>query len=189
VPAKITVEIIEARLKCRYKGHLKLAGELGEPSDYGLLLGESRAHVRASASARLLARQAGHDVPRGLPLDAELLKRGSPLILDATFEDDDLCVRFDALLRVDGDSSLGGFRYAPVLFHEAERPTPDLRVLLAALAELLGPLQGKALAFGVLIHGRGCRERRVKLASAAKEARCLLRELREGGAPRRPGWC
>ncbi len=40
-------------------------------------------------------------------------------VLDTT--DDDLSVRFDALLRVDGVSPLGDFHYQPVIFHEAEK--------------------------------------------------------------------
>ena len=39
-----------------------------------------------------------------------------------------MAVRFDALLRVDGESRLGAFHYLPVLFHEAEKPTLGLRV-------------------------------------------------------------
>jgi hypothetical protein len=39
---------------------------------------------------------------------------------------------FDALLRGVGDSPLGGLHYQPVLFHEAEKVTPDLRLLLSA---------------------------------------------------------
>ena len=50
-----------------------------------------------------------------------------PLLLDAVFKDEDLSVRFDALLRVDGDSPLGCFHYQPVIYHEAEKATANLR--------------------------------------------------------------
>jgi predicted RecB family nuclease len=184
---KVTNAVLEDRLKCRYKAHLKIAGEQGQPHAYELMLKDSREHVRASGTAKLLARHLGQEVPQGLPLTAELLKRGLPLLLDATFEDGDLSIRFDALLRVEGKSRLGGFHYAPVLFHEAEKLTPDLRVVLAAFAELLDHLQGKMPAGGILVHGSGSRERKVNLAGVAKQARRLLRELREarGGAASR----
>jgi predicted RecB family nuclease len=184
---KVTNAVLESRLKCKYKAHLKMAGEQGQPHEYELMLKDSRDHVRASATATLLARHLGQEVPQGLPVNAELLKRGLPLLLDTTIEDGDLSIRFDALLRVEGKSRLGGFHYAPVLFHEAEKPTPDLRVILAAFAELLAPFQGSVPARATLVHGSGCRERKVKLACVAKQARRLLRELREardGPAPR-----
>ena len=33
---KITADTLEARLKCKFKAHLKTAGEHGEPHDYDL---------------------------------------------------------------------------------------------------------------------------------------------------------
>jgi predicted RecB family nuclease len=184
---KITAEVLEARLKCRYKAHLKMAGERGQPHDYELLQMESRGHVRAAARAKLLTRHPGVEAPQGRRLDAGLLKLGLPLLLDAAFEDDDFLIRFDALLRVEGGSPLGPFHYAPVLFDEAEKPTPELRLILAAHADLLGGVQGKVPARGVLMHGGGCQERKFDLAGVGKQARRLLRELRESSdlpAPR-----
>jgi hypothetical protein len=93
MPGKITGDILEARLKCKYKAHLKLAGDQGEPHDYERLLKESREHVRACARHKRIARHPGQEVPSGLPLTADLLKRGLPLLLDVPFEDDDLSVR------------------------------------------------------------------------------------------------
>jgi predicted RecB family nuclease len=184
MPSKISNDILEARLKCRYKAHLKTAGERGEPHDYELLLNEARTPIRAAARVKLLARYANQEVPSGLPLSADVLQRGQPLLLDALFEDADLSLRFDALVRVEGGSPLGGFHYLPVLFHEAERFTPDLRVLVAVLGEVLGTIQGKVPPAGIVIHGRACAERRPKFAGVAKQARRLLRELREGrGGP------
>jgi predicted RecB family nuclease len=175
---KITNDVLQARIKCRYKVHLKMAGEQGEPHDYELLLVESRGHVRAAATAKLVARHPGQEVPSGLPLTAELLKRGLPLLLNATFEDGDLSVRFDALVRAEGESPLGRFHYVPVLFHEAEKMTAGLRLLLGVHGVILGGVQGKEPAIGILFHGRACQERKVRLASVHQQARRMLREAR-----------
>src|SRR5260370_31226246 len=105
---KVTNAVLESRLKCRYKAHLKMAGEQGQPHDYELMLMYSREHVRASATAKLLARRLGQEVPQALPLTAELLKSGQPLLLDVIFEDCDLSIRFYALRRVEGKSRRGG---------------------------------------------------------------------------------
>jgi predicted RecB family nuclease len=184
---EITNTVCEARLACRYKGHLKMAGERGEPSDYEMLLKEAQERIRDAASAMLTGRHAGAEIPRGLPLDTSLLKRGLPLLLYSTLGDEEISLRFDALIRVNGASLLGHFHYVPVLFHEAERPAPHLRVLLAAFAGLLGPLQGMAPTFGILVYGTACKEKKVKLAGVSKDANRMLRELREagGGTPPR----
>jgi hypothetical protein len=51
-----------------------------------------------------------------------VLKRGVPLLLDATVEAEEFGLRFDALQRASGSSRLGNFHYVPVVFHEAEMP-------------------------------------------------------------------
>jgi predicted RecB family nuclease len=157
---KITNDVLEGHLKCRYKGYLKTMREQGPPHPYEILMKESRERIRQAATARLLARHNGGEVSSGVPLTQDLLKGGLPLLLDAAFEDEDLSVRFDALLRVDGDSPLGGFHYQPVIFHEAEKATADLRMLLALLGVILCRIQGKEPATGVMIYGCGCQERK-----------------------------
>jgi predicted RecB family nuclease len=184
---KITGDVLESRLKCRYKGYLKMAREQGIPHDYEILMKESRERIRQAATTGLLARQDGDQVPIGLPLTVDLMKHGLPLLLDASFEDDDLSVRFDALLRVEGDSPLGGFHYQPVIFHEAEKATANLRMLLALYGVILCGIQGKEPATGILIYGCGCQERKAQLAGVMVVARRLLREIREartGPVPR-----
>src|SRR4051794_20539272 len=107
--AKITSDVLEAYLKCKYKAHLKLAGQQGTRSDYEALLIEQRNEVRLRASNKLLARHPGDEVARTIPLTIAALKRGSPFILDATLEDDSVCLHLDGLKRVDGPSKLGDF--------------------------------------------------------------------------------
>lgn len=176
---KITQDILESNLKCRYKAHLKLAGEQGVRSDYELLLRESRDRVRLAAATKLLDRQKSNEVLRSFVLTRAVLKQGLHLLLDATLEDDDLSIGVDALLRVAGPSSLGNFHYIPVLFHETEKPGKEHRALLELLGLMLGPIQGRRPAWGTLIHGWGCHTRRIKLGSGVKQARRILQEIRE----------
>jgi hypothetical protein len=44
--AKITRDVLESYLNCKYKGHLKLTGQRGVKCDYETLLMERRAEVR-----------------------------------------------------------------------------------------------------------------------------------------------
>src|SRR5262245_31433903 len=153
---KITTDILEGYLSCKYKGHLRLAEERGAPTGYELLQREARERVRLAAADRLLTRNKGSEALRGVPVTPEVLKRSVPAWRDATLEAAGPSVRFDALQRTRGESRLGDFHCLPVLFHEAERPTRQLKALLELLGLLLGSVQGKDPATGVLIHGGAC---------------------------------
>jgi predicted RecB family nuclease len=165
-----------------------MVGERGTRSDYENLLFEDRDRVRQNAINKLLASSKDGEVLQTLVATTEILKRGVPLLLDATLETEQMSVRFDALQKVDGPSSLGGFHYLPVLFHEGEKLTREQRSLLELLGLVLGVVQGREPAIGVLFHGRGCEVRKLRLNPDGNRARRLLQELRElqaGGAPPR----
>jgi predicted RecB family nuclease len=179
-------EVLECYLRCRYKGHLKFTGEHGRPSDYGLLLGRSRELVRRTAVGKLLPGQPDSDVLREVTATPEVLKRGVPVLLDATVEGDGFAVRFDALRRVVGTSRVGDFHYVPVLFHEAEGPTRDQRALLELLGLILGAVQGREPETGVLFHGPGCRQTKLQLRPQNKPVRQLFGQIRALGSAGTP---
>src|ERR1019366_3487879 len=65
---KITMDILESYLHCKFKGHLKLTGHQGTKSDYENVLIERRAEVRLAAIDKILARHAGEEIPRNIAL-------------------------------------------------------------------------------------------------------------------------
>jgi hypothetical protein len=92
---KITRNIIESYLNCKYKGYLKLGGENGTPSDYEVMTAAARATSREQALTRLVARFGEGDACRGISVTAALLKQRAPILLDANLEDESLSLRFD----------------------------------------------------------------------------------------------
>src|SRR3954453_712095 len=84
---KITNEVVEGYLACKTKGHLKLAGEAGTPSDYGAMALATARSSREAALAKLVARLGEGDC-RGAVVTVEALKQGMPLLADVTLEDD-----------------------------------------------------------------------------------------------------
>src|SRR5262245_59542743 len=85
---KITRDTIESYLNCKYKGHLRLTGASGTPSDYEAMTTAARASSRQQAVARLVARFGDGDGCRGLTVTPTILKQGAPLLADAQLEDD-----------------------------------------------------------------------------------------------------
>ena len=57
-----------------------------------------------------------------------------------------------------------------MIFHEAEKATNDMRMLLALQGVILAGVQGKESTTGVLFNGRGCQERKAKLTGITGHA-------------------
>jgi hypothetical protein len=131
VATKITREILESHLKCRYKGHLKLAGEQGVRAEYEVLIVEARQELRAGAAEKLTGRCGPGGVLRGPALSRHLLGRGAALILDGILDDGPTSLLFDGLKRVKGPSRLGDFHYIPILYYEGGEVRQEQRLLLA----------------------------------------------------------
>jgi predicted RecB family nuclease len=186
---KITRNIIESFLSCKYEGHLKLAGQLGIQSDYQSLLATSRDAVRRCVFDEISASHGGEeDVQRDIALTPTALKRGTAFLLDAMLEDDCLALAFDGLKRVEEPSTLGDFHYAPVLFFEGWQIRKQQRAMLEIYGLLLFRVQGRMPAFGIVWRGMECRPTRIRISTDLREAGRLLEELRQmraGGTPPR----
>jgi predicted RecB family nuclease len=177
--AKITSDVLESYLHCKFKSHLKLAGQHGTKCDFQTMLTELRAEVRLQAIETIIACHPGNQVARNIPLTTAGLERGPQYILDGTLEDDSLALHFDGLKRTEGESRLGGFHYLPVLFHESRQIKKGQKLLLEVYGMILSSLQGRAPAYGVIWHGRECKATMVKLNPDHRKAEQVLRDLRE----------
>jgi predicted RecB family nuclease len=175
---KVTRDLVESYLNCKYKAHLKLAGQQGTRSEYELLLAQSQGEVRRRATDKILARHPAEEVERDVVLTPVALKRGAAFLLNATLEDEHVSLAFDGLKRVPGPSKLGDFHYVPVLFFDGRQVRAQQRALLDVYALLLSRLQGRAPGSGVIWHGQECRAARVQLKADPRKAERLLEELR-----------
>src|SRR5262245_26057879 len=167
---KITNDVLESYLHCKFKGHLKLAGQRGTKGDFEAMLTELRAEVRLKAIEAIIARHPDDQVARNIPLTVAALKRGPQYLLDATLEDDSMAILFDGLKQVDGPSRLGEHYYLPVLHHHGDKVGQRQKLLLAVLGLVLDRVQGLRPAFGLVARGPEGRLGKVRL-----DARCYRR--------------
>jgi predicted RecB family nuclease len=180
MPARITRDVIESYLNCRYKGYLTLAGASADPSEYQTLQLRCRLDVRSRAIAAIRADHAPGEVASDLDLSLAVLKRGMEYLIDVRAEDESVSLSFDGLRRVSGRSLLGDFHYAPVLYHEGEKVGSVQRLLLAALGRTIGDIQGRQPDTGFVYRGRSCCPVRVRLTVRLHEdAGRAWRDLRE----------
>jgi predicted RecB family nuclease len=185
----ITWDIIESYLNCKYKGHLKLAGENGITSDYEAMTTTARRASREEAVAKLAARFGGGGACRGMVVTAAMLKQGKTLLADAELEDEGLSLCFDALKRADGPSKVGDHHYLPVLHHHGDKVGRQLKILLALHGLALARVQGLRPAVGLIACGPEARLGKVRLgAKLYPHAEQILDEvtrLQAGGEPPR----
>jgi predicted RecB family nuclease len=183
VATKITREILESHLKCRYKGHLKLAGEQGIKSEYEVLLVEAREELQARAIEKLTGRYGAGEVQRGSTLSRHLLGRGAALILDGTFDDGPMSLLFDGLKRTKGPCRLGDFHYVPILYYEGGIVRQEQRLLLAVFGLLLASCQGRQPTSGIVVCGEECKLTKVLLSPRLNsKAQRILEEVRQAQA-------
>jgi predicted RecB family nuclease len=186
---KITRDIIESYLNCKYKGHLKLTGESGTPSDYEAMTTAARQASREEAVAKLAARFGEGDACREMAVTAATLKQGETLLVDAELEDEGMSLRFDALKRADGPSKVGDHHYLPILHHHGDKAVRQQKLLLALHGLALARVQGLRPAVGLIARGPEARLGKVRLdAKLYRLAEQILDELKRlQGAANRHG--
>jgi predicted RecB family nuclease len=176
---KITREILEAFLNCKFKAHLKLIGQDGIRSDYEAMMAEIRQEVRQKAINKILARNPESELTRGMIVTVGALRDGPSFVLDAKLEDDQFMLTIDGLKKVDGPSQLGNFHYLPMLFHESRKIGKQQRLLLEIHGLLLSRLQGQMPSSGIIWHGKECSMTRVRLNGDLRNTERLVREVKE----------
>jgi predicted RecB family nuclease len=176
---KITRDIIESYLNCKYKGHLKLAGESGTQSDYETMTTAASQASWEEAVAKLVVRLGECVACQEMAVTAATLKQGKTLLANAELADEDLSLHFDALKRADGPSKLGDHHYLPVLHHHTDKVCRQVKVLLALYGLALAGVQGLRPAVGLLVRGPEARLAKVRLdAKLYRQAEQVLDEVK-----------
>ncbi len=181
--SEITTEVLRDYLQCKYKSSLRLAGHGTAKSDYEAALIELRQTVRHKAIEKIDSQRGKYSVANRIVLTHSSLSSGDDFIVDGQYTDGEYLVLFDALKRVDGQSSLGDFHYQPVLFSEHRQIRKIERTLLEVLGVLLSRVQGRRPSGGVIYHGRECIVTNVRFPTSLKVAEGLMAEIhriREG---------
>jgi predicted RecB family nuclease len=176
--ARITRNVLDCYVCCRYKGYLKLIGQQGTTSDYETLLTTIRDEVRLRAIDKIHAQTREDHVISNIVLTTSALERGAPFVLDAIIEDDLISLPVDGLKKVPGVSKLGQFLYIPMLFHEGTRVRKEQKLRLELRALLLARYQGIAPSRGLIWHGRDCKATTVHLNPDLRKAKRILTDVK-----------
>lgn len=173
---RITDDVINALQHCRLKAYFQLRGEKGAQCGYEKLLIEQRANAQRKAIEKIRGEYSETEVATDLNLSVANLRKGAAFILSARLDDDRHAVVFDALRKTDGPSTLGDFRYQPVIICAARRVRASDRQQLAARAVLLARVQGALPGGGVVYLGRDSARTGIRFGPTLTAAENLLRD-------------
>jgi predicted RecB family nuclease len=107
--------------------------------------------------------------------NVSILKTGPEVILDGTFQNELVSLRFDGLIKVQGLSELGQFHYVPVLFHEG-KVRANQRVLLELFGLVLLQLQGRVPATALIRRSRD-KPTTIRVAPDLRNAKSVMTEV------------
>jgi len=130
------------------------------------------------AREHLLRAYRGKDICDAPASLAAVLARRYDLALDVVATDNNMVVRFDALLGISGTAGAGEPTYVPVMFAHEEKISKQHKLSLAFSAAVLGRQQLGIPSFGRIIHGSCFRSTRVRLDTLFPDVEKALQELR-----------
>jgi predicted RecB family nuclease len=176
--AKISRDLIESHLNCRYKASLKRRGDSGTKVDFETLMSEIQDEVRQAFVAKTILDRPDDFIPNGVEVSVPTLMRGSSYLFNAMLIDDHAELLVDGLQRKAGASKLGDFHYLPMLFDAHEKTGPTQRVVLEVFGQILEGIQGRTPRWDFIIHGKPCKIQKIQLRSKPVEAQRTLVELK-----------
>lgn len=174
---KITTDLFDAFLYCKYKAHLLQAETKGAWDEYGAFVEKERATFTVAAKESLLRRHGLADAPCTKRIRLPVLEPGHPVLFGGSIHHNSRFFTYDALQRIPGRSALGAFQYAPVLFLPDGGIRAQHKQLLAFGASVLQCLQSTIPNTGFVVCGANCRHASVRLEKYNRLVPRLLDEV------------
>lgn len=177
---KITSDLIEAFVRCRYKAYLKCTSQQGSATEFDSLERRLAHAYEEKAGQRLAERFSPNEAAYGpLPVE-QLLKGRQRLVLNAAISDEQHSVTLPAVER------LGSGRqqdYASVIFTPSNKVTRFVKSLAALSATVLGTTTRLPVSCAKVVFGPSFSTTRLALTGLngpthlGNEARSMLRDL------------
>jgi predicted RecB family nuclease len=166
---QITEQLIQSFLLCPYKMHLLLKGAVGQKSDYEILQ-DDLCSAYLSEVLRTDYGQSSIAKHRGS-------NKGRKFITGVKVSYGELSSSCEITLENDGNSSLGGYYYSPVVATHKNKIAKEDKALLAFRGLIRGRMQNRLPEYGLIIYGSPCRITKVKIAKHVAEIRRTIEKV------------
>ena len=175
--AKVTNDVLESYIHCRYKGYLKLIGQSGIKSDYEKLRFKLRREVKHHALRKIHAKADEGQIINDVSLNTSILEKSSLFILNVSVENSHFSFILDGIKKV--TTKRKNSFYAPILFYEGSRIRKEQRLFLELLAILLFDYQIVIPVVGIIWHGKECKQTTVHLNTDSRKFKQTLLDLKK----------
>lgn len=171
--------VIESFLVCPYKAYLLFNNEQGKLTDYEPLEAELSDLCRADFYAQLDTKYDESRIMRGVTFEKKLAITDTMVVIEPVFQAEDMQIRFDAL-EISAHKELPSKLVSlPISVIPNEKVTKTDKLALAVTCLLLTQAQRRVTPeFGKIVYGRNLNSTKVKLAVYAKEARKVIKDLK-----------
>jgi predicted RecB family nuclease len=174
---KITNEIFESFLNCKYKAHLKATAKIGTLTNFEnfskrLLAENMDVYYKKLSSKYSTKRFWGLSV-----LSLDTLGVGYDYLFNIIIETDILVTKITALEKIPQASSLGNFSYIPISLTPKHKIQKNNKLILAYHSLLVAVLQNKQPQIGKNIAASSLKTTRVRLPNLIKETNQIIAEI------------
>lgn len=176
--AKVTKDVLESYIHCRYKAYLKLINQLGIKSDYENLQRELRSKVKGNAINKIYEHTDKKNIIKDVFLSTSILEQNPLFILNPSFEDSHFFLVLDGIKKVATKRQAYSF-YAPILFFEGSRIRKEQRLFLELVAIFLFKYQTIIPVIGIVWHGKKCKQTTVHLNTDSRKIKQILLDLKK----------
>jgi predicted RecB family nuclease len=179
----MTLDLMAAFVRCRYKAFLQCTGEAGSVTEYELLERKLAETYRDKAIAWLTQQFAPIDILSSPPSLDDALRHRHRLILNAPSFNERRSVVFPAIERTASRTATGKHEHALIAFCPNSKLSKDEKLTAAILGSALSNWHGLTVAYVKMIHGPAFSTTKLVLLGnsgmthLAKEAAALLHDL------------
>jgi len=179
---KITKDIIEGYLHCRYKGYLKKNGIVGKKTEYEIIQNELRQKYLSDYRKELDGTTSNY-YNSTKKLGIEDFQNGYDYIFNGTISLGNALLRIDILEKVPFKNRRTIFAYVPILISANEKILKIDKELIACISYLLEETQMIVPKFGKIIYGKNLQSSQIKTESYASGIEEVVREIDADNEP------
>jgi predicted RecB family nuclease len=177
----ITSEVVVAYSQCKLKAYKLLCTDKQRtPHAYISILEEEAGKNRESYFKKIMGQN-----PDVVPYSPEGMKKGTPIMLEATLVSEDVQAYVDVLTAMEETSSQRRHNYTPTLIVGTHRINKEQKLQLAFIAYVLSKVQKEKPTYGTIVGG-GNKSYKTELATLYKDVGQTLRKLRDWTSAQEP---
>jgi predicted RecB family nuclease len=173
---RITQDILESYIHCRYKAYLKLKGQSGIKSDYENFRLKLRSEVRLKAFSKIYAQTSDKKVMSDVVLTDSVFNKEPLFILNTSIKVGHLTIVIDGIKRITTKRQ-DLFFYAPMMIYEGSRIRKEQRLLLELCAAFLLKCQSIVPTVGVIWYSKDCKLSTIRLNIDSQKVKQIQLDL------------